>query len=249
MRSIYEVFDDPSMKDTNLLALFRCSRDKEDSYERNREWLSRGWTAWWNIRRKPDGMVVLIDAEGGSGVEVWIAPGAKQIEQWGTKWKLESRTPFSHVDTVAAVTKALIGKNISQGVTYVERADHLDDFEDDLPIGASIVERRQYRLHLRFERNPRASALAKREHGKRCKACGLRFDEMYGDLGRDFIEAHHLRPLATLRTGEVRRYSVKNDFAVLCANCHRMIHRTRDPSNLRAFVAGLRRGARRRMPR
>jgi predicted HNH restriction endonuclease len=30
-------------------------------------------------------------------------------------------------------------------------------------------------------------------------------------------------------------YDVAADFAVLCANCHRMIHRTEDPSDLETF--------------
>jgi 5-methylcytosine-specific restriction enzyme A len=32
-------------------------------------------------------------------------------------------------------------------------------------------------------------------------------------------------------------YDVAADFAVLCANCHRMIHRSPDPSNLAQFRA------------
>jgi NAD(P)H dehydrogenase (quinone) len=42
----------------------------------------------------------------------------------------------------------------------------------------------------------------------------------------------HLRPIATLEEGVAVTYDVVADFAVLCANCHRMIHRTDDPSNL-----------------
>jgi 5-methylcytosine-specific restriction protein A len=38
-----------------------------------------------------------------------------------------------------------------------------------------------------------------------------------------------------LNEGEAVSYEVGTDFAVLCSNCHRMIHRTSDPSNLAAF--------------
>ena len=34
-------------------------------------------------------------------------------------------------------------------------------------------------------------------------------------------------------------HNVAADFAVLCANCHRMIHRTDDPSNLSLFRGNL----------
>ena len=56
-----------------------------------------------------------------------------------------------------------------------------------------------------------------------------------GPLERAFIEAHHLRSMSTLTEGAAVTYNVTTDFAVLCANCHRMIHRTRDPSDLRKF--------------
>jgi 5-methylcytosine-specific restriction enzyme A len=61
------------------------------------------------------------------------------------------------------------------------------------------------------------------------------FAEKYGKLGSGFIEAHHLRPIASLKEGSAAVYDVKKDLAVLCSNCHRMIHRSDDPSDLKAF--------------
>jgi 5-methylcytosine-specific restriction protein A len=50
----------------------------------------------------------------------------------------------------------------------------------------------------------------------------LPFNERYGARGEGFIECHHLVALSTLRPGQRTRLS---DLAVVCANCHRMIHR------------------------
>lgn len=83
------------------------------------------------------------------------------------------------------------------------------------------------------------SGQAKKFHGARCQACDLDFEERYGKIGKGFIEAHHLRPIATLEEGVPVPYDVAADFAVLCSNCHRMIHRTDDPSNLSLFRANL----------
>jgi predicted HNH restriction endonuclease len=47
---------------------------------------------------------------------------------------------------------------------------------------------------------------------------------VYGDLGRGFIEGHHLSPLAELAAEWLSRVS---DLALVCPNCHRMIHRRR----------------------
>ena len=99
----------------------------------------------------------------------------------------------------------------------------------------TLLEKRQYRLHRRIERNPSAARLAKKHHGVVCQACGLDFAQRYGVIGKGFVEAHHLRPMSALTEGEAVIYDVDADFAVLCANCHRMIHRTDDPSDLQSF--------------
>jgi 5-methylcytosine-specific restriction enzyme A len=108
---------------------------------------------------------------------------------------------------------------------------------DELPANVSLVEMRRYRLHSRLERNPAAARAAKQHHGLRCQVCDVNFAERYGPLGDGFIEAHHLRPISLLEEGKPVSYDVATDFAVLCANCHRMIHRTADPSDIEEFRA------------
>jgi 5-methylcytosine-specific restriction protein A len=105
---------------------------------------------------------------------------------------------------------------------------------------APITETRKYSFHRKIERNRTAAKNAKRHHGAACQACGLRFDERYGPIGEGFIEAHHLKPIATLEEGKPVQYDIAADFAVLCANCHRMIHRSSDPSDLVAFKSLIR---------
>jgi predicted HNH restriction endonuclease len=58
----------------------------------------------------------------------------------------------------------------------------------------------------------------------RCEVpgCGFDFEKAYGELGRGFAEVHHLRPLAHRSGPELTRLS---DLAVVCSNCHSMIHR------------------------
>jgi 5-methylcytosine-specific restriction protein A len=49
------------------------------------------------------------------------------------------------------------------------------------------------------------------------------FERVYGPRGADFIECHHRVPLHV--TGQVT--TRLEDLALICSNCHRMIHRTR----------------------
>ena len=52
------------------------------------------------------------------------------------------------------------------------------------------------------------------------------------DVGDGYIEAHHLKPISEIEEGATVTYQVATDFAVLCSNCHRMIHKSDDPSNV-----------------
>jgi hypothetical protein len=62
-----------------------------------------------------------------------------------------------------------------------------------------------------------------RTHGHLfCEACSFDFATVYGSLGDGYAECHHTTPLAQL---EGVRSSRVEDLAVVCANCHRMLHR------------------------
>ena len=89
--------------------------------------------------------------------------------------------------------------------------------------------RRTERMHLVRERDPalrkRARELAREKHGRLfCSVCGFDFGKVYGEVGADYIEMHHTIPVSDLGDdGETRL----EDVALVCANCHRMLHRRR----------------------
>jgi 5-methylcytosine-specific restriction enzyme A len=89
-----------------------------------------------------------------------------------------------------------------------------------------ILERRRTRVHQKVERA--SLKRVKEALGYTCQACNFDFRRTYGDWGADFIEAHHLTPLHSYKESEPIRLNPLTDFAVLCANCHRMVHRKRD---------------------
>ena len=90
--------------------------------------------------------------------------------------------------------------------------------------------RRIERLHKARERSSRLVALAKEKHSKAnggnlpCEVCGFDFGKKYGDRGTHFIEAHHKVPLKKLDKLKSTKTRVK-DLAMVCANCHRILHR------------------------
>jgi predicted HNH restriction endonuclease len=56
----------------------------------------------------------------------------------------------------------------------------------------------------------------------RCDVCGFSFNAVYGEIGENYIEAHHLVPVSEMREGDETGIE---DIALVCSNCHRMIHR------------------------
>lgn len=85
-----------------------------------------------------------------------------------------------------------------------------------------------YRRHRVRERDGRLTKRKKdavmRSTGRLvCEACDFDFAETYGEIGRGFIECHHVVPLS--ETGRTR--TTLSDLVLLCSNCHRMVHRRR----------------------
>jgi predicted HNH restriction endonuclease len=90
-----------------------------------------------------------------------------------------------------------------------------------------------------FTRNPRLAADAKRQRDYTCEVCSFNFRQHYGTLGQDFAECHHKNPLSE-RPEELWSHALTtslDDVAVLCANCHRMLHRQRPALSVEALRA------------
>ncbi len=86
--------------------------------------------------------------------------------------------------------------------------------------------RHAQRLTNYYERSPKLRAAAILAHGTTCMACGFDFEKMYGEHGTGYIEVHHLKPVSDLK--KETKVDPKTEMAVVCSNCHRMIHRKRD---------------------
>ncbi|WP_256007496.1 HNH endonuclease [Pedobacter deserti] len=85
-----------------------------------------------------------------------------------------------------------------------------------------------YRLHKFRERDRKIIERKKASSLKRfgrleCEVCEFDFYEKYGTMGYGFIECHHKVPLYSLSSVTETR---TDDLALVCANCHRMLHRS-----------------------
>lgn len=88
--------------------------------------------------------------------------------------------------------------------------------------------KKAYTMHTRYERNQGIVHLAKDRFKTAngalfCEVCGFSF-VTYGERGKDYIEAHHDVPVSDLGNDGVSNI---DDIKMVCANCHRILHRKR----------------------
>lgn len=77
-----------------------------------------------------------------------------------------------------------------------------------------------------YERNPEDRRKALERDGYVCQVCHMNFVDTYGDIGKEYIEVHHLYPVCNM--GENYQFDPldpEKGLVCLCSNCHSMIHR------------------------
>ena len=98
----------------------------------------------------------------------------------------------------------------------------LDSIEDEGVTEGRIL----LQLHRLRERNAmlvrkKKASILKQAGKLACEVCGFIYKEFYGTLGDGFIECHHTGPLSKSMPGQQTKL---DDLALVCANCHRMLH-------------------------
>jgi 5-methylcytosine-specific restriction protein A len=114
---------------------------------------------------------------------------------------------------------------IKGGIKSTEMIPTVDEPEDIL--FEAVEGKLLVRTHRTRERN--AAIIKKKKEAAYnatgqlvCEACGFDFKARYGERGDGFIECHHTSPVSQLKPGQKTKPS---DLALLCSNCHRMVHR------------------------
>ncbi len=144
----------------------------------------------------------------------------------------------------------MVGSGISvpePAAAELERlwALHVDRNYNAVPQGETLVavENRRDRLLVWSRSRERAlrdakikAAIKKSPDGLlRCDVpgCGFCFEEVYGKVGEKFAHVHHLNALSE---ADEEVQTTLDDLAIVCANCHAMIHRHRECRPLEDLV-------------
>jgi len=144
------------------------------------------------------------------------APVLEKYDQYGLNFfgfyshlqdKVQHKFCERAVDFFANVSDSLLRSKVA------------DENSQDFPQNEN---RKLVKSHIARERSGRLAEDCKKRDKYRCRVCGLLFEEVYGDLGHKYAEAHHCVPLARLKE-EIQNRT--KDLITVCANCHRMLHR------------------------
>jgi hypothetical protein len=101
------------------------------------------------------------------------------------------------------------------------------DEEDEELSGFEGEKKKYFVTHRTRERKFRDAKIKafKKAHGTlycEVPGCSFDFSATYGEMGQDYIQVHHIKPLSER---EVPEHTPPNELVLVCANCHVMIHR------------------------
>ncbi len=141
--------------------------------------------------------------------EKWIhGLTAKYI--FGVHW---GQLTFRYIDSqIEKYLNDLINKNFEDSIETV-----ISDNEGKLLLKKHLYRERSQKLVTMFKQSLSSF---------NCCICQFNFEEKYGLMGKEFIEAHHTKPVAILKENET--VHVK-DLIAVCSNCHRMLHKKNPP--------------------
>lgn len=162
------------------------------------------------------------------------------ITKTGKGWLGQSRIWYAdkphHNDFIKKLT-ILIESKSRENPTQITNEFNAEDIPD-LDLANTATEGGKILVtHIKKERNQEIINQKKKQALKstghlRCEICNFSFEDIYGDIGRDFCEVHHIKPLSEIND---QTETSLDDLAIICSNCHRMIHRIKPAPSIQEF--------------
>jgi len=142
--------------------------------------------------------------------------GLHKITEKGEKYLLENINNFSFI--------------LDNNFNEEQRKDVIEKDYSNLIIEEGFTKFSQIKVKTRSRK---LVDIAKQHYSKDgkiyCSACNFNFEDFYGETGQGYIEIHHVKPIFTYGDNIEKSISeALSDVAPVCANCHRMIHRSND---------------------
>jgi 5-methylcytosine-specific restriction protein A len=132
-----------------------------------------------------------------------------------------------------------IPEHIAQELFSEAQANPTSQFSTSTPAEIKLyVEGKSRTITFKtYDRSPLARQACIAHYGYDCAVCGFNFKETYGEMGATYVEVHHLKQIADI--GEEYLIDPVKDLRPVCANCHRMLHRTRPALSIEELMHNL----------
>lgn len=151
-------------------------------------------------------------------IDPYNVPWAHQIP---VEWVADFPTIEVKLGAEPSTVKELLPDELEQLQTEVDAVAESNELRE-------ATEGESYRAEANFRTRNRALIQAKKANSDyRCEVCGLSFEKIYGPIGREYIVAHHLDPIASGPST-----TTLDDIALVCANCHAMVHKESPPISI-----------------
>ena len=132
---------------------------------------------------------------------------------------------FSNQDELSIIAKN-IKSSLDLSILY---PSDVDDDEYEAYEGKLQTRNHRYRERDRKIIKLKKNKVFKEELKLTCEGCGFDFNKVYGERGSGFIECHHIKEVSNIIEGEKTKLE---DLALVCSNCHRIIHRKKPWLNI-----------------
>lgn len=139
-------------------------------------------------------------------------------------------TSFTYSDKIDFIKKAIKNifdkKKLKNNLTVPPKVFFYDENEEIKNEGKAV---RKSVLVRERSRKLRSAALKhfSKDGVISCHICGFNFFEKYGELGKGYIEIHHIKPIFQYENQNENIIIKKamDNLIPVCSNCHRMLHR------------------------
>lgn len=211
--------------------LIQATSDRYDGAALYQHWHENGWEDGCNcqVLHRFENPVKYSDLKLDPEFQKWDAyknrnfqgksfPIPKNIWDKLDKMAMDRNPEYHGYQELLEVTLPLIGSTDDADLDSLNAEEEMFDGE------------RKQRIATYHNRNQKLRNKAIEIHGFECMVCGFSFEKKYGARGYGFIEVHHLNPVSSL--DEATPVDPKKEMAVVCSNCHTMIHRENDNLSL-----------------
>ncbi|EIF8963174.1 HNH endonuclease [Vibrio parahaemolyticus] len=142
-------------------------------------------------------------------------------------------TEFFNEEFVEAVRYSACTQGSVTRASSINKLEHItrgvEDEQETFEIESRYEGKPILKLHKSRERSSKLVKQKKMQVLKKtgkleCEVCSMDFGDVYGEMGFGFAECHHKNPLSLRKENKETKLS---DLAIVCSNCHRMLHRKR----------------------